>query len=120
MGETVCLNHVAQIKTALGISGIDSSEYAWRSTESTPGAQIDLIIDRSDNVINIAEIKYTTGAYSIDVLYANNLRNKIETFRRETKTTKAVHLTFISANGLARNSHSGVVTNELTAEDLFQ
>lgn len=118
--ETVCLNHIVQIKTALGISGVDSSEYAWRSTVSTPGAQVDLIIDRADNVINIAEIKYTTGAYSIDALYANNLRNKIETFRRETKTTKAVHLTFISANGLARNSHSGVVTNEITAEELFQ
>lgn len=118
--EMVCLSHMLQIKQALGISGIDSSEYAWRSKESVPGAQIDMIIDRTDNVINLNEIKYTEGQYVIDNNYANNLRNKVETFLRETKTKKAVHLTFISANGLMRNSYSGVVVNTITGDDLFR
>ena len=117
--EMVCLNHVPQIKAALGITGVDSTEYAWRSLKSAPGAQIDLVIDRMDNVVNLSEIKYTAGEFTIDDAYAANLRNKIEVFRKETKTKKAVHLTFISVNGLARTGRSSVVVNEVTGEDLF-
>lgn len=117
--EMVCLNHVSQIKAALGITGVDSTEYAWRSLKSTPGAQIDLVIDRMDNVINLSEIKYTAGEFVINDRYAANLRNKVEAFRKETKTKKAVHLTFISVNGLARSGRSSIVVNEVTGEDLF-
>ncbi len=113
--EIVCLNHVPQIKKALGISGVDSTEYAWRNSN----AQIDLVIDRADSVINLCEVKFSAKEYSIDDGYAKNLRNKIEEFRNETKTRKAVHLTFITASGLVHNSHSGIVTNEVDVDDLF-
>ncbi len=117
--ETVCLNHVSQIKAALGISGIESAEYAWRSSKSAPGAQIDLLIDRTDNVINICEIKYSTGPFEIDGDYAKSLENKMNAFRNETKTKKALHLTLVCAGGLARGGYSGMVVNTIGLDDLF-
>ena len=117
--EMVCLIHVNQIKKTLGIAGVETNEYAWRSMASNPGAQIDLIIDRKDGVVNVCEIKYTMTKYAIDAAYEDNLRNKIYAFVNETKCKKAVHLTFLSVAGLIKNSHSGIVQNEITGNVLF-
>ena len=117
--ELVCLLHVDQIKNALGISGVETMEYAWRSAKIKNGAQIDLLIDRKDDVINVCEIKYTLSPYEIDSKYELELKNKLEVFMSETACKKALHLTLISANGLKRNAHSGIVQNEITGEDLF-
>ena len=117
--EIVCLIHVDCIKKTLGISGVETNEYSWRSTMCAPGAQVDLIIDRKDGVVNVCEIKYTMTKYAIDAAYEDNLRNKIYAFVNETKCKKAVHLTFLSVSGLIKNSHSGIVQNEITGNDLF-
>ena len=117
--EIVCLLHTAQIKHALGISGVDSFEYAWRSEKSSPGAQIDLVIDRMDNVINLCEAKHSNQKYSLDAKVADNLSNKLNAFQNETKSKKALHLTMICSNGLSYNNYSSIVTNEITGEDLF-
>lgn len=117
--ETVCLLHVNQIKHFLGIPGVDSVEYSWRSRESSPGAQIDLVIDRKDNVVNICEIKYSQEEYVIDGQYMENLKNKMAAFRKETGCRKAVHLTMVTLNGLKQNQFSWDVVNQITGEDLF-
>ena len=117
--ELVCLLHVNQIKNALGISGVETMEYAWRSTKKENGAQIDLLIDRKDGVINVCEIKYTVLPFEIDSKYEMELRNKLAVFISETSCNKALHLTMISANGLKHNVHSGVVQNEIIGDDLF-
>ena len=117
--ELVCLLHISHIKAVLGIQGVDSFEYSWRSRESKPGAQIDLVIDRKDDVINICEIKYVEGEFRIDAPYEKQLQNKITAFRQETKTAKAVHLTMITVGGLSHNAHSGIVINEITGDELF-
>jgi hypothetical protein len=122
--ELVCLLHVNQIKNALGISGVETSLYAWHSNESKPGAQIDLLIDRADGMINICEAKYTTTPFVIDASYSTILQNKINSFIAENSANKtihnkALHLTFISANGLVHNQYSSIVQNELTGDDLF-
>lgn len=118
--EIVCLRHVRQMKTALGISGIESMEYAWQSSSSSPGAQIDLLIDRKDDVINVCEMKYSLQEYAIDAVYEKQLTQKLSVFRNETKTHKALHLTVVTAVGLKRNEHSDIIVNEITANDLFQ
>lgn len=118
--ETVCLNHASQIKAAIGISGIESNEYAWRSSQSDPGAQIDLLIDRNDNVINICEMKYSTVPFKIDAGYAAVLKNKIDVFRNETKTKKALHLTLVCPGGILRGGSYTDVTNVITMDDLFE
>lgn len=120
--ERVCLLHTEQIKKALGISGIITEEYAWRtnSTDERPGAQIDLLIDRSDKTINICEIKYSDGPYSIDKQYIENLRNKVNLFRQISKTRKGTALTMITNDGLVKNSYSmNNIQAQITANDLF-
>ncbi len=118
--ELLCLAHVDEIKNALGISGVETAEYSYRSKTHCPGAQIDLVIDRKDGVSNLCEMKYTSSAFQIDREYAANLTNKQEAFRLETKTKNAVRITLISANGIVRNKYSDIVKNVITLFDLFE
>ncbi len=119
--EQVCLAHIPQIKKALGINGILTKTASWKSKESVNNAQIDLVIDRRDQVINLCEIKFSINPYTITKSYSENLRNKIGVFRTETKTRKAVFLTFITTYGLMKNKHSvGLVQNEITMDSLFE
>lgn len=117
--ELVCFLHIDQIKQALGIAGVGCDVFAWRSNSTSPGAQIDLLINRRDNVINLCEMKYTEGMYSIDASYEKEMRNKRAVFAEETKTKKAIVLTFITMNGLKKNTYTGLADRELTADDLF-
>lgn len=118
--EQVCLYHVNQIKRALGISGIHTETSSWRSTTTNSGAQIDLVIDRRDQAINLCEIKFSVKPFVIDKKYDAELRNKIGTFRDETKTRKAVFLTMITTFGLHKNMYAHNVQNDLQMEMLFK
>jgi hypothetical protein len=118
--QQVCLSHIPQIKKALGISGVYSTSSSWRSTGTTIGAQIDLVIDRRDQVINLCEMKFSINPFVIDTKYANELRNKIGTFKTETKTRKSVFLTMITSFGIQPNSYStGLVQNDISMDALF-
>lgn len=120
--ERVCLLHSEQLKKALGISGVITNEYSWRTsaTEDHPGAQIDLLIDRSDKVINLCEIKYFDNPYVIDKKYMENLRNKVVLFQQVTKTRKGIALSMITSSGLVKNSYSmNNIHSQVTADDLF-
>ena len=119
--ERLCMAHTQQIKAGLGISGVLSNIYSWRkeADENGNGAQIDLLIDRNDHVINVCEMKYSMSEFTIDADYERELRNKKSLFIETTKTRKAVHLTMVTTYGVRQNSHSGVVQSEITLEDLF-
>ena len=117
--ELVCLLHVTQMKAALGIAGVQTEEFSWRSKRADPGAQIDLLIDRRDGVVNVCEMKYSSRAFAIDAGLERSLRNKLAAFAEEAAPDKALHLTMVTANGMVRNAHSGIVSNELAADDLF-
>ncbi|SER01486.1 hypothetical protein SAMN02910369_02883 [Lachnospiraceae bacterium NE2001] len=117
--EKVCLQHTKQIKYALGIAGLSSSEYSWYSKKTKPGVQIDLLIDRKDDIINVCEEKYSKEPFTIDTSYETDLIHKIEVFRKETNTKKALWLTMISFSGIKMNSHSNIVINSITGDDLF-
>ena len=118
--ERVCIQHIPQIKQALGISGISSNVFSWKSKHSTPGVQIDMLIDRKDDVINLCEIKYSLDEFVIDRGYEKDLIRKQETLRKETKTKKAVWITMITFSGLKKNEYSSQVVCELCGDDLFQ
>ena len=119
--ERLCMAHTQQIKAALGIAGVLSNVYSWRkeADETSDGAQIDLLIDRKDQVINLCEMKYSLSEYIIDAEYEQKLRNKKSVFIDTTNTRKAVHLTMVTTFGIKANAHSGIVQNEITLEDLF-
>lgn len=114
--EMVCLHHIPQIKKALGISGVLTSVASWYNE----AAQIDLLIDRKDQVINLCEMKFSIHPFTITKQYAENLRNKIGTFRTVSKTNKAVFLTMITTYGLSQNKYSYLAQNSLTMDILFK
>ena len=95
-----------------GIGSVYAEISTWRSQKSEKGAQIDLIIDRSDRIINICEIKFSTKAYTITKPYAENLRNKLSVFRAETETNKTLFLTMLTTFGVKQNAHSQQVVND--------
>lgn len=119
--ERLCMAHTQQIKAALGIAGVLSNVYSWRkeADETSDGAQIDLLIDRKDQVINLCEMKYSLSEYAIDAEYEQKLRNKKSAFIDATNTRKAVHLTMVTTFGIKTNVHSGIVQNEVKLDDLF-
>jgi uncharacterized protein len=116
--ENICFTHVSNIKKALGISGVYTEISSWIGKEK--GAQIDLILDRRDQVISLCEIKFSTDIIKISKAYAAELQKKIWTFREEIKTRKSIFLTLITTFGLEHNMHSlGFVQNAVTMDDLF-
>lgn len=110
--EYLCRYHIESIKKQLGISGIYTEVSAWRSRQSENGAQIDLLIDRSDRVINVCEMKFSVGPFAITKDYADNLRNKLAVFREETGTSKTLFLTMITTFGLKPNAYSLQLVND--------
>lgn len=119
--ESVCLSHLDQIKFKLGISGISTNSCTWRKigSDNSQGAQIDLLIERSDRVINVCEIKFSEDKYSISKDYADNLRNKLSVFRDDTGLKKSFALTMITTYGIIQGKNSGMVQNEVVMNDLF-
>jgi len=120
--EILCLSHIEIIRAALGFSAVNCSISAWRTgaTDEHDGAQVDLVIDRRDQIINLCEMKFSTAKYAIDASYEETLRNKLNAFKIETGTTSALHLTMVTVYGVKQNSHSSVVTSQVTLEDLFK
>ena len=117
--EQVCLAHLYKIKAALGITGVETSTSVWRSESSKTRAQIDLIIDRRDGIINLCEMKFSTSTFLIDKKYDQTLRHKKALFQEETKTKKALHTTMITTYGLRENQYAGNVVNDFHMEILF-
>jgi hypothetical protein len=117
--ELVCLRHIEQIRHGLGIDGVLISISSWRSRHSDNGAQIDLVLERGDNVINLCEMKFSRHEYSIDKDDEKNLRNKLAVFAQESKTRKTLHLTMVTTYGLKQNAHSGIVNSQITMDALF-
>lgn len=120
--ENLCLKHLPQIKKALGISGVyaTSSTFLQRANEEEPGAQIDLLLDRNDRVINLFEIKFYNSEISLTEADARSLRRQMQVFQTATRTRKHLMLTMITTFGLKHNMHSlGLVEKVLTLEDLF-
>lgn len=121
--ERVCLQHVPQIKKALGISGVLSNVYSWRTEadrdKGIDKTQIDLLIDRNDGVINLCEMKYSEQEYVITEDEEAKLRRRRGTLIEVTNTKKAVHITIVTPYGLKRNAHSSIAQNEVTLDHLF-
>lgn len=124
--EQVCLHHIKQIKYKLGISGILANTFSWSrkpfiddDNNAYKGGQIDLVIDRADNVINLCEIKYSLDEYLIDNEYEKTVRDRLGLFRATTKTKKDIQCTLITTYGLKRNAYSGIIHNVVTMDDLF-
>jgi hypothetical protein len=120
--EAVCRKHIEYITRALHIKTAESIS-TWRlitRNEREDGAQIDLLIDRSDNAITICEIKYTDQPFVIDKQYAEKLKKKIDIFKKVTRTNKQIFLAMISAHGLKKTIYTeNIIDGVVTLNDLF-
>ena len=119
--EEVCFAHIQQIKKALGFSSVSSTQSGWilQGSENTTGTQIDMIIERGDNIVNLCEIKYYGKQYTIDKAYDEILRNRLQTLIDRLPRKKTVHLTMITTFGLSPNEYSGQIQSLVTLDDLF-
>ena len=120
--ENICLQHINQIKKALGIQGIYSENYAFyqHKTDEKIGAQIDLIIDRKDGVINLCEMKFYDGLYPFSDKDAEKILRHKSAFKEKNKTRKQIFSTWISTYGINVNQHSiGMVDHQFKIDVLF-
>lgn len=114
--EVLCLKHIRQIKKALRIDSIYSKNSSWFNEQT----QIDLLIDRDDQVINLCEIKFYNGDFTIDKQYYKNLKTKIQELRNNTNSKKNIFLTMITTYGIKENSYSReLVQNSIELSSLF-
>lgn len=120
--ENICFCHIAEIKRALGISGVSTTVSSWsfRGDDNRDGTQIDMLIDRADRILNLCEIKYCTGEFIISRDYDRKLRERIRTFNDVTGNTRTVHLTLICTFGLRQNEYAGHIQRVITMDDLFR
>ncbi len=121
--ERVCLEHVPQIKAALGISGVYTEVNTWQCLpepdEGIFGSQIDLLIVRKDQVINLCEMKYSDAEYIVTHAFVRDQNRKISDFRLKTGTKYAIHSTLITTYGIEGSAYAGEIQAIITAEDLF-
>lgn len=115
--ETICLKHSLQIKTALYCDQIESKNYSWNNDK----AQVDLVIDRMDDTVNLCEIKFYNDELTMDENLLQKLRNKENQFKLSTKTKKSIYTVLISTFGCKVNEYSSaIISNNLTMKCLFE
>lgn len=122
--ERVCLEHIPQVKQALGISGVYTEVNTWSCQSDKDrgiyGSQIDLLIVRKDQVINLCEMKYSETEFACDTSFDRAQKRKISDLRKMTGTKYAIHSTLITPYGIVENSYSGDVQAVVTMEDLIR
>ena len=117
--ERVCKAHIEKIKTALGIASVSTEYYSWRSNLIEKGAQIDIIIDRADNTINLCEVKYSENLYSLDKEEYMKIQNRISVFKEATNTRSNIIPTLITTFGMKEGTYSDQIIAKIDMEDLF-
>lgn len=119
--EIVCWNHRKQIKEALRIGGVSTTESLWskRGTKESQGTQIDMIIERRDNVVNMCEMKFYSDDYEVDLDYHKTLERRKKLLREKISKKAVVHSTLITTYGLVHNGYYSDFVNVITLEDLF-
>lgn len=117
--ERICFQHTQQIKQALGIAGVSTVIYPW-SVKGNEGAQIDMVIDRADQVIDLLEMKFSSDKYEITKTDDENFRHKASSFRDASRTTKALHTILVTNQGVKEGMYRFSVQNVITAYDLFK
>lgn len=120
--EDLCLRHVDAIKRALQIGGISSSQSAWAVSgdDQQEGTQIDLLIARKDNVVNMCEMKFYSEEFAVRTDYHKKLVHRTNVLQPHLSRKIVIHSTLVTTFGLTYNQYSGDFTNVVTLEDMFK
>lgn len=120
--EWLCHVHTQEILKALGINGIQTTTSYLNIKDDTGKmtAQIDMLIDRADNALNLCEIKFSQDVYVLTKAEADNIRKKITRLQEQLKRRKSIFPTMITTFGCEKNMHYlGLITNQLDMDCLF-
>lgn len=119
--EEVCWQHADQMRQALGIAGVRTTVSAWnvKGDDEAEGTQIDLLIVRDDNVVNLCEMKFSAAEYVIDKDEERRLQHRISTLQQSLSPRQTIHLTFVTTYGITYGKYSGIIQKSLTMDDLF-
>ena len=119
--EEVCFNHVNKIKQALNILGVSSTHSAWalQGDEETEGTQIDLLINRKDNVVNMCEMKFYSEPFSVNKAYHAKLVHRQNILAERLPRKSTVQPVLVTTEGLVYNEYSGIFQNTITINELF-
>ena len=120
--ELVCLEHIGQIKRALGISGIQTEEHAWYRKGDTlrEGAQIDLLVKRADHAVNICEMKFAEEEFEIKADEDRKIAHRRNAFIEDEDFKGSVFVTMVTPHGVRRNEYWNNIQSEVTLDDLFK
>lgn len=120
--EDVCFVHQEEIRSTLSIMGVQAEIYPWRAFADgdESGAQIDMLIDRADRVVNMCEMKFYQGEFAIDKEYDAKVRNKITALLTATKNKKNIQPTLITTYGLKMNMYSNRIQRIVIMDALFE
>jgi hypothetical protein len=114
--ERVVFLEINTVLKALEISGMSTQIKSFYNKE----AQIDLMIDRADNIIELVEVKYYNEEFVVSEEYYDKLRKRMNKFIGSTNTNKSTHHLLVSLYGLKRNMYSGIFQNSISLLDLFK
>ena len=120
--ENVCFNHINQIKNALRILGVESTQstFIYKGDGNIEEAQIDLLIKRRDNIVNMCEIKYYVDEYTNDKTGHLSIVRKNNTLSNFIKKRQTIRNVLITTYGLKYNEYSGDYVNTIVLDDLFK
>jgi predicted AAA+ superfamily ATPase len=120
--ENVCFHHIQQIKSALGISGVSTSASLWakKGNDEDRGSQIDLLLERADNVCDACEIKFVEGEFEVDKDYHLVLADRKNALRSVLPSKRSLQFVLICTYGLKKNPYSSDFPYVITLEDLFR
>ena len=119
--EEVCFSHISKIKKALNILGVSSTESAWvvKGDDETEGAQIDMLINRKDNVVNLCEMKFYNEKFTVNKAYHSKIVHRQNLLAEMIPRRAIVHNVLVTTEGLTYNEYSGIFQNVVTIDDLF-
>ena len=120
--EDICFSHVSQIKHALGIDGVITSESSWiiPGKGLASGAQIDLLINRDDRFISMCEMKFTSGEFEVKKDYSTRLLERMDTVQQKIGAKKSIQSVLVTTFGLKRNEYASRFDKVVSLKDLFQ
>jgi hypothetical protein len=118
--ERICMAHIQQIKHALRVDGISTLNYSWRSKTTTPSAQIDMIIERADKIVNVCAVKYSQGLYELDKDEYDKLCKRRNAFIQETGLRHTPWLTMITTEGMTQGKYTEMVQGQVVQDHLFE
>jgi hypothetical protein len=120
--ENIAHQHIIEIKRALGIEGVNSRNYYWKRVDknaTTHGTQIDILLERDDDVVNIIECKYHNTPFTIDKKYASELENKEAVFQETTAYNGSIQIIMLTSSGIKENTYSKSLISQSFLIDIF-